>query len=163
QGELMLIVGEQDSNVDPASTMQVVDALVRAGKDFDLLVFPGGEHAVGRSTGPFDYAHRRQADFFIRHLQAVTPTRRTRSSAPPDHPRMTAGDLPMRPFRRTRTHLSTLALSLSLALGAAVLPAAAQTAPDAGQLPPPANAAEARLRELYEAEWLWRQQEFARE
>lgn len=69
----------------------------------------------------------------------------------------------MRPFRRTRTHLSTLALSLSLALGAAVLPAAAQTAPDAGQLPPPANAAEARLRELYEAEWLWRQQEFARE
>src|SRR5690606_36345605 len=80
-----------------------------------------------------------------------------------DHPMMTAGDLPMRPFRRTRTHLSTIALSLSLALGAAVLPAAAQTAPDAGQLPPPANAAEARLRELYEAEWLWRQQEFARE
>src|SRR5690606_16526634 len=86
-----------------------------------------------------------------------------RRRAPTDHPMMTAGDLPMRPFRRTRTHLSTLALSLSLALGAAVLPAAAQTAPDAGQLPPPANAAEARLRELYEAEWLWRQQEFARE
>jgi dipeptidyl aminopeptidase/acylaminoacyl peptidase len=70
QGDLLLIVGEQDSNVDPASTMQVVDALVRAGKDFDLLNIPGGEHTVGRSTGPIDYAHRRQFDFFVRHLQA---------------------------------------------------------------------------------------------
>ncbi len=69
QGQLLLIVGEQDSNVDPASTMQVVDALVRAGKDFDLLNIPGGGHTVGRSTGPIDYAHRRQFDFFIRHLQ----------------------------------------------------------------------------------------------
>lgn len=83
QGELLLIVGEQDSNVDPASTMQVVDALVRAGKDFDLLVFPGGEHTVGRSTGPIDYAHRRQADFFIRHLQGVQPPRRNRADAHP--------------------------------------------------------------------------------
>lgn len=69
KGNLLLIVGEQDSNVDPASTMQVVDALVRAGKDFDLLSIPGGEHTVGRSTGPIYYAHRRQFDFFVRHLQ----------------------------------------------------------------------------------------------
>lgn len=80
QGELLLILGEQDSNVDPASTMQVVDALVRAGKDFDLLVFPGGEHTVGRSTGPIDYAHRRQSDFFQRHLQGVDPPDRNRST-----------------------------------------------------------------------------------
>ncbi len=74
QGELLLIVGEQDSNVDPASTMQVVDALVRAGKDFDLLNLPGEGHAAGRSEGPIDYAHRRQFDFFVRHLQgADTP------------------------------------------------------------------------------------------
>lgn len=73
QGELLLIVGEQDSNVDPASTMQVVDALIRAGKDFDLLNIPGGEHTVGRSTGPIDYAHRRQFDFFVRHLQGRQP------------------------------------------------------------------------------------------
>lgn len=68
-GKLFLIVGEQDSNVDPASTMQVVDALIRADKDFDLLVVPGGEHSVGRSSGPIDYVTRRQFDFFVRALQ----------------------------------------------------------------------------------------------
>ncbi|MCD9085246.1 S9 family peptidase [Stenotrophomonas sp. SY1] len=83
RGDLLLIVGEQDSNVDPASTMQVVDALVRAGKDFDLLNIPGGEHTVGRSTGPIDYAHRRQFDFFIRHLQGrQTPAWNAAPDAP---------------------------------------------------------------------------------
>ena len=67
-GRLLMIVGEQDSNVDPASTMQVADALIRAGKDFELLVLPGGEHSVGRSTGPIDYVARRQFDFFVRTL-----------------------------------------------------------------------------------------------
>ena len=42
QGKLLLIVGELDTNVDPASTMQVVNALIKANKDFDLLVIPGG-------------------------------------------------------------------------------------------------------------------------
>ncbi|WP_170867990.1 S9 family peptidase, partial [Xanthomonas graminis] len=74
RGELLLIVGEQDSNVDPASTAQVVDALIKAGKEFDLLNVPGGEHTVGRSTGPIDYVQRRQYDFFVRHLLgAKTP------------------------------------------------------------------------------------------
>lgn len=67
-GKLLLIVGEQDSNVDPASTGQVVDALIKANKDFDLLVVPGGEHTVGRSTGPIDYVARRQFGFFVRNL-----------------------------------------------------------------------------------------------
>ncbi|WP_435004000.1 DPP IV N-terminal domain-containing protein [Xanthomonas arboricola] len=69
QGDLLLIVGEQDSNVDPASTAQVVDALIKAGKDFELLNVPGGEHSVGRSSGPIDYVQRRQYDFFVRHLR----------------------------------------------------------------------------------------------
>ncbi len=74
RGELLLIVGEQDANVDPASTMQVVNALIGAGKDFDLLHIPGGDHAVGRSSGPIDYVQRRQFDFFVRHLLgAPTP------------------------------------------------------------------------------------------
>lgn len=68
-GDLLLIVGEQDSNVDPASTAQVVDALINSGKDFDLLNVPGGEHSVGRSSGPIDYVQRRQYDFFVRHLR----------------------------------------------------------------------------------------------
>lgn len=69
QGDLLLIVGEQDSNVDPASTAQVVDALIKAGKDFELLNVPGSEHSVGRSSGPIDYVQRRQYDFFVRHLR----------------------------------------------------------------------------------------------
>lgn len=74
KGQLLIINGEQDSNVDPASTMQLVDALIRADKDFDLLIVPGGEHSVGRSSGPIRYVQRRQFDFFIRHLQgAATP------------------------------------------------------------------------------------------
>lgn len=71
QGQLLLIVGEQDSNVDPASTMQVVDALIKADKDFELLVVPGGEHSVGRSTGPIPYVQRRQFEFFMRQLQSA--------------------------------------------------------------------------------------------
>jgi dipeptidyl aminopeptidase/acylaminoacyl peptidase len=67
-GKLLMIVGEQDSNVDPASTMQVVNALIKANKDFDLLVVPGAEHSAGRSSGPIDYAARRQFGFFVRNL-----------------------------------------------------------------------------------------------
>jgi dipeptidyl-peptidase-4 len=63
QGELMLIVGELDRNVDPASTMQVVDALVRADKDFDLVVVPGAGHGLGGA-----YGARRRRDFFVRTL-----------------------------------------------------------------------------------------------
>ncbi|QJD68072.1 prolyl oligopeptidase family serine peptidase [Xanthomonas campestris pv. badrii] len=81
QGDLLLIVGEQDRNVDPASTAQVVDALIKAGKDFDLLNVPGGEHSVGRSSGPIDYVQRRQYDFFVRHLLGQ-PTPHWNSSAP---------------------------------------------------------------------------------
>ena len=71
QGKLLLVVGEQDSNVDPASTMQVVDALIRADKDFELLVIPNGEHSAGRSSGPVAYGQRREYDFFLRTLGGV--------------------------------------------------------------------------------------------
>ena len=74
RGDLLLIVGEQDANVDPASTLQVADALIRADKDFELLMMPGAGHAVGRWSEPFDYVQRRHYDFFIRHLQGrATP------------------------------------------------------------------------------------------
>jgi dipeptidyl aminopeptidase/acylaminoacyl peptidase len=73
QGKLLLVVGELDSNVDPASTMQVANALIKANKMFELLVFPSGEHGAGRTTGPVEYGFRRQYDFFVRHLQGVEP------------------------------------------------------------------------------------------
>ncbi|MBB2173609.1 prolyl oligopeptidase family serine peptidase [Gluconacetobacter asukensis] len=69
QGRLLMIVGEQDANVDPSSTFQVASALIRANKNFELLVVPGGGHATGRSEGPIGYAERREFGFFVRTLQ----------------------------------------------------------------------------------------------
>jgi len=69
KGKLLLIVGELDHNVDPASTMQVVNALIKADKDFDLLVIPG----TGHSAAGTRYGRRRQADYFVRHLLGVEP------------------------------------------------------------------------------------------
>jgi dipeptidyl-peptidase-4 len=69
QGDLLLIVGELDHNVDPTSTMQVVDALVKADKDFDLLVIPGAGHGAAGTP----YGRRRQRDFLVRHLLKVEP------------------------------------------------------------------------------------------
>ena len=71
KGKLLLIVGEMDTNVDPASTMQVVNALIRADKDFELLVVPGSNHGAGESP----YGRRRRADFFVRNLLGVEPRR----------------------------------------------------------------------------------------
>ena len=68
KGDLFIIFGEQDTNVDPSSSLQVVDSLIKAGKDFDLLEVPGGGHSVGRSSGPIRYVQRRQFDFFVKHL-----------------------------------------------------------------------------------------------
>ena len=68
KGHLYLTVGEMDTNVDPSSTFQVVNALIAAGKDFDLLVTPNGGHGA---TGPD--GTRRRNDFFVRWLLNVNP------------------------------------------------------------------------------------------
>jgi dipeptidyl aminopeptidase/acylaminoacyl peptidase len=64
QGRLMLVAGEMDTNVDPSSTMQVVNALIKAQKDFEFLYVPGGGHGAGG-----DYGRRRLLEFFVRTLQ----------------------------------------------------------------------------------------------
>lgn len=70
-GKLYLMVAEDDTNVDPASTMQVVNALIQAGKDFDLLVYPNSDHGVLGHP----YAFRRMEDFFVRSLYGAEPRR----------------------------------------------------------------------------------------
>jgi dipeptidyl aminopeptidase/acylaminoacyl peptidase len=65
-GKLLLVVGELDRNVDPASTLQVVDALVKADRDFDLLLIPGAGHGAAESN----YGRRRRAEFLMKHLGA---------------------------------------------------------------------------------------------
>ncbi len=71
-GKLLLIVGEMDTNVDPASTMQVVNALEKANKDFDLCIITGSDHGAAESA----YGSRRRADFLVRHLLGVEPRSR---------------------------------------------------------------------------------------
>jgi dipeptidyl aminopeptidase/acylaminoacyl peptidase len=71
QGKLMLVVGELDKNVDPGSTMQVASALVKADKDFELLVIPGAGHGAAETP----YGSRRRADFLVRHLYGAEPRR----------------------------------------------------------------------------------------
>jgi dipeptidyl aminopeptidase/acylaminoacyl peptidase len=63
KGKLLLMVGEVDDNVDPATTMQVVNALIKANKEFDLLVLPGMNHTAGGK-----YGERRRRDFFVKNL-----------------------------------------------------------------------------------------------
>jgi len=74
QGDLLLVVGELDSNVDPSSTMQVVNQLIKHNKNFDLLVVPGANHSAGRGNDPTaPYGDRKRFDFFVQHLLGVTP------------------------------------------------------------------------------------------
>jgi dipeptidyl aminopeptidase/acylaminoacyl peptidase len=69
QGKLMLIVGEMDDNVPVESTLRLVDALIKADKDFDLLVVPGANHGMGG-----EYGMRRMRDFFARNLLGTGPS-----------------------------------------------------------------------------------------
>jgi dipeptidyl aminopeptidase/acylaminoacyl peptidase len=71
QGRLLLTVGELDHNVDPASTMQVVAALIAADKDFEFVIVPGADHGAGESP----YLVRRRQDFFVRALIGQEPRR----------------------------------------------------------------------------------------
>jgi dipeptidyl aminopeptidase/acylaminoacyl peptidase len=68
QGKLYLIHGEMDDNVNlSASTMQFVNALIKANKDFDMLIVPGAGHGLG------PYVTRKMWDYFVTNLQGVTP------------------------------------------------------------------------------------------
>jgi dipeptidyl aminopeptidase/acylaminoacyl peptidase len=68
EGKVLLVVGELDTNVDPASTFQVVNQLIRHNKEFDLLVIPGAGHGPGG-----EYGEHKRFDFFVRHLHGVRP------------------------------------------------------------------------------------------
>jgi len=70
KGKLLLIAGDMDDNVHPALTMQVVDALIAANRDFDLLVVPNRNH---RTSLLDPYVLRRLWDHFVRHLLGAEP------------------------------------------------------------------------------------------
>ena len=69
-GKLLLIHGELDDNAHPYMTMRLVDALIKADKDVDLIMIPGAEHAL---IGAQHYFLRRTWDYFVRHLHGTEP------------------------------------------------------------------------------------------
>ncbi|HJR61896.1 MAG TPA: DPP IV N-terminal domain-containing protein [Vicinamibacterales bacterium] len=70
KGKLLLAHGTMDSNVPPNNTLLVVDALIKANKDFDLLMIPNAGHGYG-SAG--NYMTRRRWDYFVKHLMGAEP------------------------------------------------------------------------------------------
>ena len=70
KGKLMLVHGTMDDNVPPSNTLLVVDALMKAGKDFDLLMVPNAHHGYGDQTY---YIARRRWDYFVQNLLGATP------------------------------------------------------------------------------------------
>lgn len=71
KGHLMLAHGTMDNNVPPYNTLLVVDALIRANKDFDLVLIPNQPHGYGGVTGT--YMMRRRWDYFVRYLAGAAP------------------------------------------------------------------------------------------
>jgi dipeptidyl aminopeptidase/acylaminoacyl peptidase len=66
----MLVHGTLDDNVPPYSTLLVVDALIKANKDFDMLFLPNMHHSYGVDT---PYITRRRWDYFVQYLAGGTP------------------------------------------------------------------------------------------
>jgi dipeptidyl-peptidase 4 len=70
KGHLLLAHGTLDDNVPPYNTFLVIDALIKANKDFDLILLPNQRHAYGPDT---PYMTRRRWDYFVRYLLSVRP------------------------------------------------------------------------------------------
>src|SRR6266516_1619134 len=84
QGDLLLVVGELDTNVDPASTMQVVNQLIKHNKNFDLLVVPGANHPAGRCNYPTaPYGDHKRFHFLVQHLLGRPPPSWNRTGTMP--------------------------------------------------------------------------------
>ena len=81
KGKLLLAHGLMDDNVPPSNTMLVVDALIKANKDFDLVVFPNSPHGYGQ-FGP--YMMRRRWDYFVKNLAGMVPPSQYELKMKPD-------------------------------------------------------------------------------
>ncbi len=81
RGKLLLAHGLLDDNVPVSSTLLVVDALQKANKDFDLILFPGARHGYGAQS---NYMMRRRWDYFVEHLLGATPPQEFKIVGPGD-------------------------------------------------------------------------------
>ena len=82
KGKLLLAHGTMDSNVPPSNTLLVVNELIRANKDFDLILFPNRGHGFGSEP----YMMRRRWDYFVTHLMGAVPPAGYELKPPTDTP-----------------------------------------------------------------------------
>jgi dipeptidyl aminopeptidase/acylaminoacyl peptidase len=82
KGKLLLVFGDMDDNVGPALTLQVIDALTRANKSYDLMIVPNGSHAMMANM----YFRRRRWDYFAEHLVGVMPPENYQIITPSEYP-----------------------------------------------------------------------------
>lgn len=82
KGKLLLAHGTMDANVPPNSTLLVVEALIKANKDFDLLMLPNQGHGFGDMS---NYMTRRRWDYFVRHLLGKEPPHEYELKPPPEN------------------------------------------------------------------------------
>jgi len=87
KGHLLLAHGTMDDNVPPYNTLLVVDALIKANKDFDLLLIPNAHHGYGPASS---YMMRRRWDYFVKYLQGGVPPKEYELKQKQD-PRMLVG------------------------------------------------------------------------
>jgi len=81
KGKLFLVCGDMDDNVHPALTMQLVQALIRANKDFDFLMLPNSNHSFAPNK---EYFIRKRWDYFVRHLLGAEPPKDYKIKEIPD-------------------------------------------------------------------------------
>ena len=79
KGKLLLVHGDLDDNVSPALTLQLASALIRANRDFDMLILPNANHMLEGSEA---YFSRRRWDYFVRNLLHIEPPADYRISGP---------------------------------------------------------------------------------
>ena len=80
KGHLLLAHGTLDDNVPPYNTLLVVNELIKANKDFDLLLLPNRHHGFGNEP----YMVRRRWDYFVRYLAGAEPPKEYELKSPPD-------------------------------------------------------------------------------
>lgn len=86
KGKLLIAHGNMDDNVPPYNSYLVIDALHKANKDYDLIIFPNARHGYGADSY---YMMRRRWDYFVKNLMGAEPPKEYKLTPKPD-PRMTA-------------------------------------------------------------------------
>ncbi len=82
QGKLLIVIGMKDAFFHMGGVFQLVEALIKADKDFDMVMLPNGEHMMAFMSENDQYGRRRMWDYLVEHLLGETPPKEFRIEAP---------------------------------------------------------------------------------